>query len=153
MLSSRTQEVLYILIVILISGLRLGRILCDTKPVMTTVAILSEPSLQGGTMYRAVAGARQSIAKTVGAALDALTAQLPVDQTGTLVILQDQGPDAFFSADQQRRLSELMERWRAARNAGTALPAQEQAELNSLVDAEVQAAGKRAAAAMATLGK
>src|SRR6266567_832849 len=39
---------------------------------MTKVAIVPEPSVEGITVYRAVAGSRQAVAKTVGGALDAL---------------------------------------------------------------------------------
>ncbi|MEY2430227.1 MAG: hypothetical protein QOJ40_3112 [Verrucomicrobiota bacterium] len=120
---------------------------------MTKVAILPEPSLTGDTMYRAVAGARQAVAKTVGAALDALTAQLSPEESGTLVVVQNHRPDQFFTIQQQGRLEDLMDRWRAARDAGKSLSPPEQAELNSLVDSEVQASGKRAAAALADLEK
>ena len=102
-------------------------------------------------MYRAVGGAHQALAKTVGAALDALTAQLPSEETGTIVIVQNHKPDQFFTAQQQQRLSQLMDHWRRARDAGASLPAAEQAELNQLVDAEVEASGKRAAAMLAGL--
>jgi hypothetical protein len=44
-----------------------------------------------------------------------------------------------------------MSRWRLARDAGKELPPHEQAELKSLVDAEVLASGERAAAALADL--
>ena len=54
--------------------------------------------------------------------------------------------DEFFTADQRRRLEDLMARWRAARDAGLSLPADEQAELEALARAEVEAAGRRAAA-------
>jgi len=121
--------------------------------VMTKVAILPEPSIQDGVMYRAVAGARQSVAKTAGAALDALTAQLPADETGTLVIVQNDGPDRFFTGQQQRRLGELMDLWRAARDAGVSLRPAGQQELNTLVEAETQAAGERAAAVLADVGR
>ena len=121
--------------------------------VMTRVAILPEPSMQGEVKYRAVAGARQAVAKTVGAALDALAAQLPPEESGTLVVVQNHRPDEFFTAQQQQRLEELMHRWRAARDTGKVLSPSEQAELNALVDAEVQASGERAAAALADLEK
>jgi hypothetical protein len=120
---------------------------------MTKVAILPEPSLEGDTMYRAVAGTRQAIAKTIGAALDALTAQLPPEDTGTLVVVQNHGPDKFFTFQQQHRLEELMHRWRTARDAGESLDSSEQSELDALIDAEVQASGERAAAALAVLGE
>ena len=117
------------------------------------VAILPEPTTQGGVEYRAIAAGRQAVAQTAGAALDAVTAQLPVDEAGTLVIVQNHRPDQFFTVEQQRRLSELMGRWRAARDGGTSLPASEQAELDALIDAEVQASGRRAATLLADLGK
>ena len=101
---------------------------------------------------RASAGGRQATARTSGAALDAVTAQLPADEPGTLVIVQNHRPDQFFTAQQQQRLAELMARWRAARNAGTSLPPSEQAELDALVDVEVRASGERAAAILADLG-
>jgi hypothetical protein len=103
--------------------------------------------------YRAIAGGRQSLARTAGAALDALTAQLPAEQAGTLVIVQSQQPDEFFTAEQQERLLGLMARWRAAREAGASLTPADQAELDTLVEAEVEAAGKRAAALSAALGR
>ena len=112
---------------------------------MTTVSILPEPSAQGQVEYRAIAGGHQAIAKTAGAALDAVTAQLRLDDTGTLVIVQSHRPDQFFTAQQQQRLSELMARWRAVRDVGDSLPPAEQAELDALVDAEVRASGQLAA--------
>ncbi|HWG41618.1 MAG TPA: hypothetical protein VN688_02450 [Gemmataceae bacterium] len=42
-------------------------------------------------------------------------------------------------------MTELLARWRAARDAGTPLPSQEQAELDALVEAELRAATKRSA--------
>ena len=52
--------------------------------------------------------------------------------------------DRFFTAVQQQRLQELMAKWRAARDSDQSLPADEQTELEQLVDAEVKAAGLRA---------
>jgi len=115
------------------------------------VAILPEPTLQGEVEYRAIAAGHQAIAKTAGAALDALTAQLPADDSGTLVIVQNHRPDPFFTAKQQRRLSELMERWRTARDSDQSLSPAEQVELDALVDAELRASGQRAAAILADL--
>jgi len=46
---------------------------------------------------------------------------------------------------------ELMQRWRTARETGKQLPDSEQAELSALIDAEVQASGERAVAALAGL--
>jgi hypothetical protein len=113
---------------------------------MTTIAIVPESLAPTGRTYRAVAGRRQSVGKTPGEALDGLTAQLGEDESGTLVIVQHMRPDAFFSAAQQQRLTALMERQRAARAGGTPLSAAEQAELEGLVAAEVEAATRRAEA-------
>jgi len=68
--------------------------------------------------------------------LDAITSQLPADDTGTLVIVQSHRPDPFFTAQQQLRLRELIALWRSAREQGNPLPPAEQAELDSLVDTE-----------------
>jgi hypothetical protein len=46
----------------------------------------------------------------------------------------------LFSAEQQKRLSELMELWWIARDQGQDLPPDQQAELDSLVEAELKAA-------------
>ena len=81
--------------------------------------------------------------KTPGEALDAILDQ---DESATLVVVQRNRPDRFFAAEQQRRLEELMTRWRAARAAGSTLAPHEQEELEGLVDAELRAAGGRAAA-------
>jgi hypothetical protein len=113
---------------------------------MTTVAILPVSTATGDIVYHARAGDKQSHGKTAGEALDALTGQLPEEEAGTLVIVQNLRPDRFFDADQQRRLGELMARWRAAHDAGTALSPAEQAELDALIEEEVRASAKRTAA-------
>ena len=53
-------------------------------------------------------------------------------------------PDAFFTAAQQERLAELMQRWRRARDTNTVLPKEAQDELHSLVAAELEGATRRA---------
>ncbi len=113
---------------------------------MTTVAILPVPTEKGGIAYQGVAGEKRSQGNTVGEALDALTAQFPDAQEGLLVVVQSLHPDRFFDAQQQRRLGELMDAWRKARDAGTALPLDEQAELDALIEAELNGAAGRAAA-------
>ena len=113
---------------------------------MTKVSILPIQTQEGRTTYHAIAGDKQSFGQTAGQALDAITAQLEDEETGTLVIVQNQRPDRFFTAAQIKRLTELMQRWREALNKGKELPAAEQAELEALVDAELQAATQRAAA-------
>ena len=69
---------------------------------MTTITILPEEK-----NYRAVAGKKESVGRTIGAALDALTAQLDEEESGTLVVIQNQRPDKFFTLAQQKRLAEL----------------------------------------------
>lgn len=54
--------------------------------------------------------------------------------------------DEFFSEAEIARLAELMARWRTARDAGEALPAEEQSELDALIAAELVAATARSAA-------
>lgn len=113
---------------------------------MTMVSILPVQGERGGFTYRAVAGDRRASGATAGAALDALAAQLPHDEAGTLVLIQRWGPDRFFGEAQAKRLGELMALLNAARERGQALPAPEQAELDALVEAELRASGARAAA-------
>jgi hypothetical protein len=113
---------------------------------MTTVAILPVSDASGERLYRAIAGDKQSTGKTAGEALDALTAQLEGGELGTLLILQSFRPDWFFSEFEQQRLSKLINRWRTARDQGQTLPPEQQAELDSLVEAELKAATARTAA-------
>lgn len=111
---------------------------------MTTVAIVPI-SANGGTTYQAVAGQCHSEGRTVGEALDALTLQLPEDDGESLIVVQRFRGDAYFSATQRSRLKLLMERWRGLRDHGQTLPADEQAELQTLVDAELAASAARSA--------
>jgi hypothetical protein len=113
---------------------------------MTKVAILPILTKQGDLSYRAIAGEKRAQGKTAGEALDALMAQLSADEASTLIIVQSLRPDRFFTAAQQRRLEALMGRWRTLRDQGDTLPADEQAELEALIAAELQAAAARAAA-------
>jgi hypothetical protein len=113
---------------------------------MTTIAILPDTTGPAGGRFRAVAGKVQSVGRTPGEALDALNAQLDEAETGTLVVVQQLRPDRFFTAQQQQGLAELMDRWRAARDGGAPWSAEQQAELDALVEAELRAAAERAAA-------
>ncbi len=101
---------------------------------MTTITILPEEK-----SYRAVAGEKQSVGRTAGAALDALTAQLDEEESGTLLIIQSQRPDRFFSLDQKNRLVELMEKCQSQ-----ILTKEEETELEDLVEAELNGARQRA---------
>ncbi len=55
-------------------------------------------------------------------------------------------PDELFTTEQQKRLSELMNLWRLARDRGQTLSPKQQAELESLVEAELKAATVRTSA-------
>jgi hypothetical protein len=115
---------------------------------MTTVAILPISDVNGEKSYRAIAGDKHSVGKTAGQALDALTAQLDEIEFSALLVIQSFRPDPFFSAEQQERLSELMNLWRLARDQRRELPPEQQAELDSLVEIELRAATTRTAALM-----
>lgn len=119
---------------------------------MTKVAILPERDEQGEMTYRAVAGETETTGRTAGEALDALTSLLPEEETGTVVV-QMLRPDVLFTSAQKQRLEELMARWRAARDAGTTIPPDEQRELDALVDAELRASTARASALAGMLGR
>ena len=47
-------------------------------------------------------------------------------------------PDRFFTAEQTQRLTFLMNAWREARDRGEPFPAEEQAELEQLVEKELE---------------
>ncbi len=61
--------------------------------------------------------------------------------------------DEFFSADDQRRLADLMDRWRSLRDEGISIPQPLQDELNSLIEAELRASTSRAQAMLDSLAK
>lgn len=81
-------------------------------------------------------------------ALDALTTQLDEIEFSALLVIQSFRPDSFFSAEQQERLSELMNLWRLARDQGQDLLPEQQAELNGLVEMELRAATARTSVLM-----
>jgi hypothetical protein len=110
---------------------------------MTTVAILPSVDPRGEKVYRAIAGNKHSMGKTAGQALDALTDQLDQPDFSGLLLIPGFQPDALFNANQQNRLADLMNRWRAARDRGEELPENQNAELEQLVEAELTAATVR----------
>ena len=115
---------------------------------MTKVAILPIFDASGERSYRAIAGDKQTVGKTAGQALDALTAQLGETEFSVLLLLQSFHPDQFFNIEQQKRLSELMDLWRKARDEGQPLSQKLQTELDNLVEAELNAATARTASLM-----
>lgn len=120
---------------------------------MTTVAIVPVQTRTGGRGFQAVAGRRMAAGDTAGQALDALTEQFPEVESESLLVVQQFRSDRFFNEQQQQRLSELMGRWRESRDAGGQWSAEDQAELESLIDDELQASGQRAQEVARGLGR
>lgn len=117
---------------------------------IAAIEIYREQTETQQPVYRAIGGDRQAVGPTPGQALDTLERMLATsgdgDGEGTLVVVQRFRPDAFFTAEQQVRLKELMERLHEACAAGQDLSPEEKEELEHLVDAEWQAAIERGAA-------
>jgi hypothetical protein len=113
---------------------------------MTRVSITAENPGTSGGLFRAAARGHESVGPTPGAALDALAEQLGEQETNTLIVVQSTHPDQFFTSDQQRRLGELLAERRAALDVGQTMNPAAAAELESLVDAELHGATRRAAA-------
>lgn len=111
---------------------------------MSMITILPESVGTSNTGYLAFLGNTQSVGRTAGEALDALTAKLDAAQRGSLILVQHFEPDHFFSSAQINRLQELMESGRIARDNNSQLSAEEQEELRTLVDLELKAATARA---------
>ena len=113
---------------------------------MIKVALYRENAGANEMPFRALTGNNQAMGRTPGEALDALAAQLRAEEADTLIIVRNLAADQFFTAPERERLDCLMAAWRVARDQGKPLSSEEQAELELLVDAEVRAAGLRAAA-------
>jgi hypothetical protein len=120
---------------------------------MNNVAIFPVNGPDGAPLFRAVARTGQSEGKTAGEALDAIRMRLTPGDKGTVVVIQPFRPDELFSADQQSRLQELMTLWRAARDGGPSLTGEQHAELQVLIDAELQAANARSRQILEGLGE
>ncbi|MCW5959997.1 MAG: hypothetical protein KIS76_07525 [Pyrinomonadaceae bacterium] len=93
--------------------------------------------------YIAVSNGKESIGKTIGEAIDSIYDQLEEDQQNTVIYVQEFKGDEFFSDKQIERLSMLMKKWRSARDQGEMLPAEQQEELEKLIEIELEASGKR----------
>jgi hypothetical protein len=119
---------------------------------MTKIALLPERT-DDNTSWRAISGDKQAVGQTAGQALDAISAQLGDQESGTLIIVQNQRPDEFFNKQQCDRLELLMAKWREARDSGRSLDASEQAELEALIESEVNASALRASASLASRTK
>lgn len=103
---------------------------------MRTVLVL--PDYQNGKNFRAVSGAKESFGNTVGEAVDSLTKQFENGGDETLYIVQRWSPDEFFTAEQQKRLSELMQKLREAEEGKQELLPEEKEELEKLIEAELE---------------
>lgn len=108
---------------------------------MRTVVVL--PNNQNGKSFRAISGEKESFGKTIGEAVDLLTAQLENAGDETLYIVQRFSPDEFFTAVQQKRLSELMDKLHEAQDGEGQFSSEEQAELEKLIAAELEGSGRR----------
>lgn len=111
---------------------------------MDAITILPTHHPQG--TYEAAQGALTARGRTVGEALDALTALLESEPATRVVIVQAQRPDRFFGPDERARLEALMRRFHAAQAGTGTLSEAEHAELERLVEAELDASGERARA-------
>ncbi len=114
---------------------------------MTAIAIVPEPVSSTETKYRAISGACQSLGRSPGEALDMLSSQLGARDSGTLIVVQGMKLDEFFSEAQRQQLTDLMRRWRLARDEGSTFSTKEQTELEVLVAAELKGSAKRPNAA------
>ncbi len=89
---------------------------------MTRVSLFREDAGAEEMAFRAVTDRNQAMGRTAGEALDALTSQLTDEEGDTLIIVRNLVPDRFFTAEQRRRLEQLMAGWRSARDAGSSPP-------------------------------
>lgn len=118
---------------------------------MQTISIETIANTNGDLVYRAVMGDRQSTGKTAGAALDALTVQIGSQEINGFLLIQSYQPDQFFTAQQQKRLAELMSIWSTATDLGDLLPSEQQLELDNLIEAELYATAERAKSILAQI--
>jgi uncharacterized FlgJ-related protein len=114
---------------------------------MKTVVVL--PNSQNAEIYRAISGKKVSFGKTMGEALDSLNKEIS-NETNPVIFIQDFQPDEFFTAEQQNRLTELMQK---LKNNSSEFSPEEQIELEKLVDEELEGSAKRAAKIAEKLGK
>jgi len=112
---------------------------------MTMIAVTPEDD-SIPKVYRAISGERTAVGPTIGDAFKSLADQLGDPEETTFVVIQPMRPDRFFGAEQVRRLTELMAKWREARDTGSKLPDGEQRELDALIKAELEGTIKRSQA-------
>lgn len=99
---------------------------------MTAILVRPEPNAPENARYRAVAGGKESVGRTMGEAIDALIAGWDGEIRETTVLIQRFEPDAYFTKEQQLRMKDLLLR-------RDSLTPPERAELESLIEAELDA--------------
>jgi hypothetical protein len=104
---------------------------------------------QNGKTFSAVSGKNKSYGNTIGEAIDALTKKISTEMN-PVIYIQDFQPDEFFTAKQQQRLSELMEK---LKNNNSNFSDEERSELEKLIDEELDGSAKRVAKIAEKLGK
>lgn len=113
---------------------------------MPLVTIHRESGPHDASLFRARTNGHQALGRTAGEALDGLSEYIRTMPGATIVLVQSIGPDQYFSADQIARLMDLTNRNKLAHDGGAPLTPAEQRELESLVEAELDASAKRSAA-------
>jgi len=110
---------------------------------MNAISITRTETPEQGTRFHAQAarGGQLSVGRTMGEALDALTAQLDLTPYDSLFLVAEMKPDKFFTAQQIERLYGLREKL----ENGT-LTDSEDAEFTALVEAELLGSARRIAA-------
>jgi hypothetical protein len=107
---------------------------------MTYEAVRIEEEAASNVRYRVVSGGHKTEGRTAGEALDALLAK---EATGPIesssILIQRFVPDVYFTLEQYDRMKELLRRV-------DSLTPDESTELDSLVDAELEATVTRKAA-------
>ena len=99
---------------------------------MTSIAIRTDQQEPSERRFRAIAGGRQSVGRTMGEALDALTSDWGDSIQETVVLIHRFQSDQYFTQAQYERMQTLLER-------RFALTPEERIELEALIDAEVDA--------------
>jgi hypothetical protein len=118
---------------------------------MTSISILPITDETGNQHYRASAGETHSTGQTPGEALDAIVAQTGQLGQEFFLLTPNFQPDGlwpvvdhrFFSAQQQQRLTTLMQEWRSALDQEQSFPEDLKLELDTLVEAELLASTDR----------
>jgi len=98
---------------------------------MTAVSIHKEIDGASGC-FRAVAGSHQSLGRTPGEALDSLLADEKLGVDSSMILIQRFVPDSYFTQAQYDQMKALLDR-------RDSLTPEENAQLDSLIDAELEA--------------